>query len=217
MRAFDHERGVTLVETMIAILIAMVAIFGLGNLVFQATAVSKNQGSETTRAVIYAQDKIEKLLSLAAYNIGAGTPNFSDCTQAVSTPQPAYCNTTNINDANWGTGLVAGGGITVPPAPLVFACSALSSSQKGYIDYLDANGIHLPQSGTPPAPTPGACNSITMTQVAYVRQWQITDVTTPGTGPAVKQITVAVYSLAAVAANGGKPIVILTSYVQNPN
>jgi len=217
---------------MIAVLIAMIAIFGLGSLVFQATAVNKNQGTETTRAVIYAQDKMEKLLSLAAYNpilpfgangcpttvpSGMATASFCDCNLSVTTPQPSVCNTTNITDSGWTTGLFAGGGVTVPPATLVYACGSIGASQEGYIDYLDINGVQLPQTGTPPAATPGACSSIPMSQVAYVRQWQIANVTTPGTGPAVKQITVAVYSLTAVAANGGRPIVILTSYVESPN
>jgi len=226
MKATHRNCGVSLIETMVAVLIAMVAIFGLGNLVFQATAVNKNQGSETTRSVIYAQDKMEKLLSLAAYSTSgtpivpssaAVTPTFVDCTQAVTTPQPTVCNTTNINDSGWGTGLLAGGGVNLPPATLVYDCGGLSSSMKGYIDYLDINGIQLPQTGTPPVATPGTCNSVPMGQVAYVRQWQITDLTAPGTGPAIKQIIVAVYSLTAVAANGGKPIVVLTSYIENPN
>jgi len=237
MKTTHANRGVTLIETMIAVLIAMVAIFGLGNLVFQATAVNKNQGSETTRAVIYAQDKMEKLLSLAAYSpsgvpispsSSATTPTFVDCTQPVSTPQPTVCNTTNINDPGWGAGLLAGGGVAVPVVVsgaitmpvVVYACGSISSSQQGYIDYLDINGIQLPQSGTPPVATPGSCNSAFANAAdmpAYIRQWQITDLTTPGTGPTCKQIVVAVYSLTAVAANGGKPIVILTSYVESPN
>jgi len=216
MKARENDWGMTLIETMIAVLIAMVGIFGLGTLVFQATAINKNQGSETTRSVVYAQDKMEKLLSLAAYQIpGSGTPNFTDCTNAAS--MPAVCNTTNINDVGWTKGLLAGGSISIPPAPLPFACADLTASQPGYIDYLDINGIQLAQAGTPPVPTPGACGSVPMNKLAYVRQWQITDVTTPGTGPAIKQITVAVYSLSAIAANGGRAVVILTSYIESQN
>jgi hypothetical protein len=218
MRGIEDDRGVTLVETIMAALIATVAIFGLGGLVFQVTAVSKNQGSETTRSVVFAQDKMENLLALAAYKIpGSGLPDFVDCTQPLSTPQPSACNTTNINDPGWTTGLVAGGGITLPPTPLVYDCMSISASSRGYIDYLDINGTQLPQAGTPPVPTPGGCSSFPLSQAAYVRQWQIADVITPGTGPAVKQITVAVHSLVAVGSNGRRPYVILTSYVENPN
>lgn len=235
-RRLLNDRGVSLIETMIAVLIALIAVFGLGGLVFQATAVNKNQGSETTRSVIYAQDKMEKLLSLAAYNSitpfnttngcptsvpsGFPNPNFCDCNLALSTPQPSFCNTTNISDAGWTTGLVAGGGTTLTWDPTIqswknFACGDISTP--GYVDYLDNNGVQLPQAGTPPVPAPGACTALPMNKVAYLRMWQITDVTTPGTGPAVKQITLAVYSLGALAGAGGRPIVILTSYIENPN
>jgi hypothetical protein len=49
-----------------------------------------------------------------------------------------------------------------------------------------------------------------------VRMWQIADVASTG-GPALKQISVAVYSQAAVNAGSGKPIVVLTSLLSNPN
>lgn len=220
MKPYHHEQGVTLIETMIALLIAMIGIFGLGNLVFQASATNKNQGTETTRGVVYAQDKMEKLLSLGAYKLpGASTPNYTDCNNdpAGATPPPAYCNSSNINDSGWATGLWHGGYVAPTSAQLVFACGSLPSASQGYIDYLDINGVQLPQSGTPPVPTPGACSSVPMTSVAYVRQWQITDLTPTGTGPVIKQVTVAVFSLAAINAAGGKPVVLLSSYLENPN
>ncbi len=55
MKPLRDDRGVSLPETMIAVLIALIGVFGLGSLVFQATATNKNQGTETTRATIYAQ------------------------------------------------------------------------------------------------------------------------------------------------------------------
>src|SRR5579884_4163957 len=94
MRNPGKESGVTLIETLIAVLIAVVGLF------FQGTVINKNQGTEVTRATIYAQDKIEKLLSL----------DFNSCTQSASL-QPASCNTTNINATGWTQGLLAGGAI----------------------------------------------------------------------------------------------------------
>jgi hypothetical protein len=46
--------------------------------------------------------------------------------------------------------------------------------------------------------------------------WQITDVASTG-GPTLKQISVAVYSQSAVNTSSGKPVVVLTSLLSNPN
>ena len=88
----QKDRGVTLIETMIAVLVAMIGVFGIGSLIFQATVTNKNQGTEVTRATIYAQDKMEKLLSFGA---ASGAANFATCTQAVSL-QPVTCNSSGI-------------------------------------------------------------------------------------------------------------------------
>ena len=191
MRAFNRERGVTLAETMIAVLIALIGVFSLGSVIFQATATSKNQGTEVTRATIYAQDKTEKLLSL----------NFSDCTQSAAS-QPATCNSTGITATGWTQGLLAGGALS----PVQTTCPT-SGASVGYVDYLDPNGIQL--AGT-------SCAVVSGAVPAYIREWQITDLASTG-GPAIKNVTVAVYSQNAIGAVGGKPIVILTSLLSNPN
>ncbi len=83
----------------------------------------------------------------------------------------------------------------------------------GYVDYLNANGAQVT----------GACSALGAGVPAYIRQWQIVDLTSsttppaPPGGPAVKLITVAVYSQLAVNAVGGKPVVVLTSLLSNPN
>src|SRR5215472_13093780 len=174
------DRGVTLVETMAAVAIALVGVFGLGTIIFQASVTNMNRGTELARATIYAQDKLEKILSL----------DFTSCTQSASS-QPSSCNSTNITDSGWTQGLLAGGPIsssetTGPPTALT--CPSASGSSIGYMDFLDANGNQLPQSGTPPSG-----------------------------GPALKQVTVAVYSQNGVNAEGGKPIVVVTSTLSNPN
>jgi hypothetical protein len=191
MRVFSSDRGVTLAETMIAVLIALIGVFSLGSVIFQATATSKNQGTEVTRATIYAQDKTEKLLSL----------NFSDCTQSASS-QPATCNSTGITASGWTQGLLAGGALS----PVQTTCPS-SGASVGYVDYLDPNGIQL--AGT-------SCAVVSGAVPAYIREWQITDLASTG-GPAIKNVTVAVYSQNAIGAVGGKPIVILTSLLSNPN
>jgi Tfp pilus assembly major pilin PilA len=196
MRSPASENGVTLIETMIAVLIAVVGVFSVGGLIFQGTVTNKNQGTEVTRATIYAQDKMEKLLSLS----------FSSCTQSASS-QPSSCNTTNIKASGWTDGLLAGGAI----GPSVQATCPSSGVSVGYIDFLDSNGIQLPGSS-------GAtnCSVITSSDIAYVRMWQISDVTSTG-GPPLKQISVAVYSQSAVNASSGKPVVVLSSLLSDPN
>lgn len=198
MKRLSSEPGVSLAETMIAVLVALIGVFSLGSVIFQAVATNKNQGTETTRATIYAQDKIEALLALGSPT-GVGMATFANCTQAASS-QPAECNTTGITDSGWTQGLLAGG----QTATLAPSCPT-SGASIGYVDYLDANGIHLT----------GACSTVATMTPSYVRHWQIQDVT--GSAPALKQITVAVYSQAAVDAAGGKPIVVLTSLLSNPN
>lgn len=200
----EKDRGVTLIESMIAVLVAMIGVFGLGTLIFQATVTNKNQGTEVTRATVYAQDKMELLLSYgAAGAINTLTPNFATCTQAIAS-QPAVCNSSVITDTGWTTGLLAGG---VPVTTgIVIDCQAAGASV-GYVDYLDANGKQLG----------GSCATARSSAPAYVREWQITDVAATG-GPAIKQVTVGVWSQAAVTTNGAtKPVVVITSYMSNPN
>ncbi len=207
MRKRIDDRGVTLIETLIAIVVALIMMVAVGGVVFQATATSQNQGTETTRAVIYAQDKMEKLLSLGAAT-GLGAASFSTCTQAAGS-QPAACNTTGITNSGWTQGLLAGGQI----ATLQSNCPT-SGAWVGYVDFLDTNGSQLT----------GSCSSIQGINIAYVRQWQITDLSSsttpaqPGSGPVtIKQVTVAVYSQAAVNTGAGRPIVIVSSLLSNPN
>ena len=112
--ASEADRGVSLIETMIAVLVALIGVFSIGTLIFQATVTNKNQGTEVTRSTIYAQDKMEKLLSLgAAGAVSTTAPNFATCNQIVSS-QPVACNTSGITATGWNTGFVAGGA----PAPM---------------------------------------------------------------------------------------------------
>jgi len=206
--AATRDRGVTLIETMIAVLVALIGVFSLGALIFQATVTNKNQGSEVTRAAIYAQDKIEKLLSFGSPGaVNTSFANYLTCTQ---TPMPsnAPCNSSGINASAWNTGLVGsptGAGVI---SPILTTCPT-SGPSVGYVDFLDYNGNQI--SGT-------SCSAVnTATSIGYIRMWQITDVSAGP--PALKQVTVAVYSMAAVGQSGptAKPVVVLTSLMSNPN
>lgn len=184
------NRGVTLIETMVAVFVALVGVFSLGNVIFEATVFNKNQGTENTRATIYAQDKMENLLAL----------DFANCAQS-STSQPAACNTTGITGSGWTQGLLSGGAAT----PLQVDCPA-SGASVGYVDYLDSAGQRI--AGT-------SCSDMSTDAISYIRMWEVRDLAS--SGPAMKQITVAVYSQSAVTAVGAKPIAVLTSVLSNPN
>jgi Tfp pilus assembly protein PilV len=218
------DRGVSLIETMIAVLVALIGVFSVGTLIFQATVTNKNQGTEVTRATIYAQDKMEKLLSLS----------FGSCNQGIAL-NPNYCGTSaawtynsgtgtwsataGLTGTGWNTGLSAGGILT----PMQTSCPTLSTDPAlGYVDFLDTNGVQLPSAA-------GACSTIAK-PAQYIRMWNIQDVCVstgpslpagcvggPTGGPLMKQITVAVWSEAAVGTTGNKPVVTITSYVSNPN
>ncbi|HEV2350736.1 MAG TPA: hypothetical protein VG028_12920 [Terriglobia bacterium] len=211
-------RGTTLIETMIAVLVAMIGVFGLGTLIFQATVTNKNQGTEVTRATIYAQDKMEKLLSFGAAGadtsalpVASQVANYATCTQTVNSV--SACNSTitptnpGITDAAWNTGLVSGGPAVT--SGMVPSCPS-SGPSVGYVDFLDINGNLLS----------GPCSTVALSTPAYVRMWQISDVTSGGAPmvPSMKQVTVGVWSQAAVSTSGApKPVVVLTSYISNPN
>src|SRR5579875_9069 len=198
-RHWPDDRGLSLIETMVAVLIALFAVFSLGAIIFTASVTGKNQGSEATRATIYAQDKMEKLLSLGAQTqTPLNPPDFTSCTKPASS-QPSQCNTTGISGGSWTTGLLAGGSISATTP----SCSSVTP---GYADFLDANGMQL---------TGGGCSGLA--NVAYILQWQITDLVPPAGAPAMKQITVAVFALSAENPVGGQPIIVLTSVLSNPN
>jgi hypothetical protein len=124
MKSAFPDRGVTMVETMIAILVAFIAMASVGSVIFSAMVANKNQGTEGSRETVLAQQKMEELLRL----------NFAD----VST------NTTLITDTSWSIGLTPN-----PSTDLNYLTSCPSSGADiGYVDFLDANGYALAGSCT---------------------------------------------------------------------
>jgi len=178
------ERGVSLIEVMVAVLISTFVITSLGGVVFVATAQNKNQGVEMSRVTVYAQDKIETLMNLDWY----------DCT--LTTPT-AECNTTGITDSAWNQGLKAGGSLTY-----VAGCPT-SGASIGYVDFLDAAGNQYT----------GADCSVVGTY-AYQRQWQVTDVIATGADtPGLKRVDVIVWSRNAVNTGSAAPSAMLSTYL----
>lgn len=114
------DRGVTLVETMIAILVAFIAMSSLGAVVFSTMVANKNQGTEVTRMTALAQEKTEQLLRLG----------YSNTTT----------NATLINDPGWSIGLTANSATDLTQ---LTACPDAGSSNAGYADFLDNDGQPL--------------------------------------------------------------------------
>jgi len=178
------ERGVSLIEVMVAVLISTFVITSLGGVVFVATAQNKNQGVEMSRVTVYAQDKIETLTNLDWY----------DCT--LTTPT-AECNTTGITGSGWNQGLKVGGTLTYAGG-----CPT-SGASVGYVDFLDAAGNQY---------TGADCSAVGT--YAYQRQWQVTDVISTGANtPGLKRVDVIVWSHNAVNTGSQAPSAMLSTYL----
>jgi hypothetical protein len=175
MRVRESESGVSLIETMIAILVAFIAMASVGAVVFNAMVSNKNQGTEIARMTSMAQEKIEELNRLP----------YDDATT----------NTTLISDTNWNVGLTPNTGTDLD---YISGCPS-TSTNIGYVDFLDANGLAL--SG-------GTCAAAIANGYSYERRWRTTTVTGV-TG--LKQITVVVYAPNAVRTGAQMPVVTLTT------
>ncbi len=95
---FDEESGITLVESMIALLIMLVGLLSIAQVLAFSVVASKTYGRDATKATAYAHDKMEELTGL----------DFSDTTTNLTTNPPFPSN---------GVGLTAGGSIA-PEAPV---------------------------------------------------------------------------------------------------
>jgi type II secretory pathway pseudopilin PulG len=126
-RVFRAQSGMTVLETMIAIAVLLIATVGIMSIALVATSTTENQGHLASRTAEYAQDKLEQLIALAYGDGDAGSLTGSD--------------TTVFPAANsGGTGLAVGGSSN-PASPIA-----------GYVDYLDLSGNPLAYTGgAPPA------------------------------------------------------------------
>ena len=123
MSSNPNDRGGSLVETMIAVLVAFIAMSSVGAVVFSAMVSNKNQGIEQTRMTVLAQEKMEELIRL----------NYADATT----------NTTLITDTDWSKGLTVNADTDLEE---LFTCPASGSANVGYVDWLDQNSV--PGSGS---------------------------------------------------------------------
>ncbi|HEV2197779.1 MAG TPA: prepilin-type N-terminal cleavage/methylation domain-containing protein [Candidatus Acidoferrum sp.] len=109
-RRRNRQAGISLIETMIALALLLIAAAGIMTMATVAMSTTETQGHLAARTAEYAQDKMEQLLAL----------QYPD-TQTDTTVFPS-----TITGA--GTGLSVGGGLN-PNAPAV-----------GYSDYVDRSG-----------------------------------------------------------------------------
>ena len=109
-RRQNSQAGISLIETMIALALLLIAAAGIMTMATVAMSTTETQGHLAARTAEYAQDKMEQLLAL----------QYPD-TQTDTTVFPS-----TITGA--GTGLSVGGGLN-PNAPVA-----------GYSDYVDKSG-----------------------------------------------------------------------------
>ena len=109
------QAGMSLIETMIALGLLLVAAAGIMTMATVAMSTTETQGHLAARTAEYGQDKMEQLLALVYDDQNTDTTVF-----------PAVVN------VGVGTGLKVGGGLN-PNAPVV-----------GYSDYVDASGNPVP-------------------------------------------------------------------------
>jgi len=111
-----NQRGASLIETMIALVLLSIGLLGAMGLISFAVTQNWNMGDRSTRTTEYAQDKMEQLLAL----------NFTDG----SSNTTVYPTT-----ATGGTGL---GGVMSGNSTVGGVTSGFPVSQ--YVDYIDSSG-----------------------------------------------------------------------------
>jgi type II secretory pathway pseudopilin PulG len=174
--AARSQRGVTLVETMVASAILIIVVAGLLPVFAVGIRTTNQEGDVATRTTEYAQDKMEQLLTLNAINLSSDGYNdgTTDTTVFPSvTNGSTGCTGSGANICGIGGAMAASSSIgSVPPAAPV----------KWFVDYLDVNGNLLPNS----------------TGAYYTRQWKVTT----NAANTAKTITIAATSLLTPASSG---------------
>jgi hypothetical protein len=177
------QRGVTLVETMLASAILIIVVAGLLPVFAIGIRTTNQQGDVATRTTEYAEDKMEQLLTLNVINLTSDGYNdgTTDTTVFPSvTDGSTGCTGTGANICGLGGSMAASSSIgSIPPAAPV----------KWFVDYVDANGNLLPNS----------------TGAYYTRQWKVTT----NAANTSKSITITTTSLLAAASNGLAPATTL--------
>ena len=172
------ERGLSLVETLMAVALLLVTVAGILPVFTLGFQVTEQQGDMSTRVTEYAQDKMEQLLSLS--NVNVNSDGFNDGVTD-TTVFPAVTDGSTGCD---GTTVICGLGGTMTANSTVGSIPPTAPVSK-FVDYLDANGKLL----------------ISSTGAGYKRQWSVTTDSTA----TLKTITVVVTSLQSAGVKGAAP------------
>lgn len=179
------QRGVTLIETLIAATILIIVVAGLVPVFVVGIQTTNQQGDIATRTTEYAQDKMEQLLNLNVVNLSSDGFNdgMTDTTVfPAKTDGSTGCTGTGANICGLGGTMVASSTVgSIPPAAAV----------KYFSDYLDVNGNLLTSS----------------TGAYYSRRWSVT---TDSTGT-LKTITIVATSVQGAGIKGLAPSTKLVS------
>jgi prepilin-type N-terminal cleavage/methylation domain-containing protein len=111
----NAQKGFTLLETMMAAAILLIAAGGILGLFSVAMAENSVAGDHGTRTTEYAQDKMEQLMALPFGDTSSDVTQYPTCLALVT----STCS---------GSGLTAGGSVN-PGSPTT-----------GYADYVNASG-----------------------------------------------------------------------------
>lgn len=164
----NSQRGMTLIETLIALAVLFVMAGGLMGIATVSMITAENQGHLAARTAEYAQDKMEQLMSIPFHHATMDTATVTPSVNCVQFLVNSACTT-------GGTGLSIGG--TSDPACGEAGHAACGN---GYVDYLDIDGKPLGGGSTPPV------------SWYYRRVWQVEDVSPVAAAvPTLKRITVA--------------------------
>jgi prepilin-type N-terminal cleavage/methylation domain-containing protein len=123
LNKFSTTRGMSLIETMIAMTILLIGLVSVMSMFTVSVAQNANQGEFATRTTEYAQDKMEQLLALS----------FSDTATNTTVYPPVSTGGTGL-----GSGLTAGN--------TVGSVDTSGTATTGYVDYLDSTGTLLTSS-----------------------------------------------------------------------
>jgi type II secretory pathway pseudopilin PulG len=115
-----NDRGFSLLETIVALATASLALLALAEVVAVAVRAADRAGARSLAAVL-AEDKMEQLRALAWRYDAAGLPESDTTTDLTTAPERA-----------------AGGRGLTPSPP-----GALQDNVDGYCDFLDARGASL--------------------------------------------------------------------------
>ncbi len=110
------ERGMTLLETVIALLVMMIGVMGVMGVLAIAVTQNWSQGNVTSRTTEYAQDKLEQLLAL----------NFTDSASNTAVYPTNSTGGTGLGGTMAGNATVGG---VVDGSPVT-----------DYVDYIDPSG-----------------------------------------------------------------------------